>query len=110
MSTSWTDWGPALSTSNPTAVQIGDWLRVVCIVEAALLVAVALALFRARRGLPAPSRWACLTLALLALSTLFTEVGKLSHTVSWRLPVNLLGCTLGLWALRGLLRSERNGA
>lgn len=86
-------------------VAVGDVVRVIDVVLAFVLVAEALVLTRLRLSRHAqwPSCLAPFAMSLLALSVLFTEVGRLNHVVTWRLPVNTFGIILALCAVHKLL-------
>jgi hypothetical protein len=45
-----------------------------------------------------------LALAAFAVSSIFTEIGRLGHPITWRLPFNLLGSVLGLSGIFMVLR------
>jgi hypothetical protein len=92
---------------SDAVVMAGDVVRVIDVALAFVLVAESLVLAKMRlaRHAPWPAVLAPTSMALLGVSVLFTEVGRLDHIVTWRLPVNTLGITLALCAVHALLRS-----
>lgn len=109
-------------TDHPQLIEIADVVRAGCAVGAAILIGFAMVLaYRTTRDTPtsrtvtyhpsAARDFALLLLgfALLAVSALFTELGRVGEPVSWRLPFNVLGIALGLVAVTRLLRRVRDG-
>lgn len=108
-----------LITTDPAITPLADVVRTACAIGAAVLIGAAVALAyrttrhtaqaRAVTGLDAARDYALLLLgfALLAVSALFTELGRIGQPVSWRLPFNVAGIALGLVAVGRLLRRTR---
>lgn len=90
-----------------TVTSVADITRILCIALASVglgfTAATLIELRRVRQLLSLTSTFVVglaavlLGLALLTVSALFTEVGRLGTLPTWRLPTNLLGVALGLY-------------
>jgi hypothetical protein len=88
---------------------IGDMARIFVIVGGAILVGATLRALWESRAVGMSkfqiARFGALFTA--TISIIFTEVGRIHHVVTWRLPVNCAFITLGLFGVSGMLRHNR---
>lgn len=85
---------------------LSDLFRVVVIIEAGLVLAMAGQRFRAYGASPA-ARWRLAGLALVVLATFLTTVEHLGDEWVWGHPVNIIGLAVVLHGLH--LRHEGDG-
>jgi len=78
------------------ALWVGDTLRILCVVMGCVItmMAIRMAVNPAGRTYARATLSGIFACLALSVSAMFTEVGRLGHVVTWRLPINILGMGL----------------